>query len=141
MFDMYLLLLVQPPPTFAQSMDNPPPYSEEAPPEYSSSGVRIKDSTKTDVDRDDDNSGAMQSPPAYSGATAAQAFEQPPSSNGSAGSGSGGEFAHLPAAPVARAEVCLPAAPGDSNSAPPVVATPTAPEYDDLAARFAALSK
>ena len=117
-------------------MEHPPAYPQGPVPEYSTAGVKIKDSKTLDTDRDDDppgSGGEYAPPPPY---TSPVVSPGPPSSD------STGEFA-LPEAPMAHAEVCLPAAPGDAAPVAPVAAAGAGatPDYDDLAARFAALSK
>ena len=121
----------------------PPPYSgsvEGPPPTYSTGGVKIRDPKKGDDDDNDGGGGqytALPSPPAF--ISAPQNGNPEPNSNNY-----GGEVLVLPEAPIAQAHVSLPAAPGDVANIPPVIAVATpqgAPGYDDLAARFAALSK
>lgn len=138
---------MQPPPTFAQSLEDQSAHSAGDPILYAASGAKIKDSTKSDLGRDDDNSSGggvtPHSPPIYMNYPGQNQSGGPgdnmePTSVYMNYPGQGGDIG-LPEAPIAHAQVCLPAAPGDAQPAPAISAA--SPDYDDLAARFAALSR
>lgn len=111
----------------------------ESPPEYSAGGVKIRNPKIDDTSNDVDGM-TLPSPPAYIPPTDGTDLFPPGGRNDNGG---GGEVV-MPEIPVAQAVVHMPAAPGDNANVAPLETAPassTTPDYDDLAARFAALSK